>query len=70
VCSLSASESCNDGTTYNVYCTCPDAICTCSEQSRNGGSSSGGMTFEGCAEGCAPSTISLAYKACGFPVLP
>jgi hypothetical protein len=70
VCSLQASESCSDGTTYSAYCTCPDAICTCTQQSRNGGSSSGGNQFQGCAEGCGPDTVRLAYEACGFPLLP
>jgi hypothetical protein len=66
-CSLSLSESCTDGTTYNVSCTCPGGSCSCSEFSPQGGGSGGGGTFAGCADNCSPATIALAYKACGFP---
>jgi hypothetical protein len=68
VCSLSARERCSDGTTYDVTCACPDAVCTCTQQSGNGGSSFPGKPFQGCADGCAPSAVNLAYEACGFPL--
>jgi hypothetical protein len=68
VCSLKTTESCSDGTTYNVACSCPDAVCTCNLSSAHGGSSSGGFPFKGCAAGCDPSTLTLAYDACGFPL--
>jgi hypothetical protein len=68
VCGLKTSESCSDGTTYTAACTCPDATCTCSLSSGNGGSSSGGAPFKGCPAGCGPSTLTLAYEACGFPL--
>jgi len=64
------AESCSDGTQYYVQCTCPGATCTCSEQSgQGGGSSGGGVPFGGCAQACSGSTfVALMYQACGFPV--
>jgi hypothetical protein len=68
-CSVQASESCSDGTTYNVTCSCPSATCSCSESfAGGGGSSSGGMTFAGCPDDCGQKTLELGYQACGFPI--
>lgn len=68
-CTVQEAESCSDGNSYNVTCTCPDAVCFCSESfGQGGGSSSGGMSFQGCADACGASSFALAYQACGFPV--
>jgi len=68
-CEISSQETCSDGTTYIVSCSCPVATCSCSEASGNGGGSSGaGVTFTGCPQQCSSASLSLAYAACGFPV--
>jgi hypothetical protein len=66
-CNIQASETCSDGMTYTTNCSCPAATCFCSESSANGGSSSGGIPFSGCADNCSPDSIPLTYEACGFP---
>jgi hypothetical protein len=66
-CEVHSTESCSDGKTYDVACSCPAATCACSESSGQSGSSGGGIPFSGCTANCAPSSIDLAYESCGFP---
>jgi hypothetical protein len=66
-CDFGSSETCSNGTTYSVKCSCPAAMCFCSEQFGNGGST-GGAPFMGCGpNNCGPSSVPMAYQACGFP---
>jgi hypothetical protein len=70
-CMLQAFESCSDGTTYNVSCSCPQATCTCTQAGPSGGSSGGPYPFSGCATGCDQVTtgdFSSLYEACHFPL--
>jgi hypothetical protein len=67
-CSIGVSESCSDGTTYAVKCSCPAATCECNESSGQGGSSGGNAPFSGCPENCGVPTVMTAYEACGFPL--
>jgi hypothetical protein len=68
-CTVEANESCSDGTTYNVTCSCPAATCACTQSGPNGGSSGGPFPFSGCADSCGPNTdFHLLYEACGFPL--
>jgi hypothetical protein len=66
-CQLQVSETCSDGTTYSVSCSCPEATCSCTQTSAQSGSSGGGLPFSGCSDSCGPTSVSLAYQACGFP---
>jgi hypothetical protein len=68
-CSVQAIESCSDGTTYSVSCSCPDATCACTQSGQSSGSSGGPFPFSGCANNCDPNTnFHLLYEACGFPL--
>jgi hypothetical protein len=62
-CSVQASETCSDGTTYQVDCSCPSGTCTCMQTSGMSGSGGDGIPFSGCPS-C---TIGEAFAACGFP---
>jgi hypothetical protein len=64
-CETTASESCSDGTSYQVDCQCPSATCTCSAMTTAGGSSGGNtVMYPGCPS-CAPGPGLFAL--CGFP---
>ena len=63
-CEIQLSETCSDGTTYQVDCSCPSGTCSCSEMSGMSGSGGGGIPFAGCPS--CPSVVQ-AYEACGFP---
>ena len=70
-CTVEASESCSDGTTYSATCSCPEATCYCTQSGTSGGSSGGPYPFSGCANGCASKAdLQLIYEACGFPSPP
>jgi hypothetical protein len=63
-CQRMMNETCSDGYTYQVSCSCPEATCDCFQSSSGGGSSTGGgQPYDGCPT-C--STANL-WKACGFP---
>ena len=66
-CEVETTETCSDGVTYDVTCTCRSATCKCSQSSGQGGSSGGSAPFIGCAAICSASSIDLAYESCGFP---
>jgi hypothetical protein len=66
-CTFSTSESCNNGTTYSVTCTCPDSTCSCSQMGMNNSGSGGGAPFAGCGLACGSTSAQLAFQACGFP---
>ncbi len=66
-CEVQSTETCSDGATYHVVCSCPAARCTCSESSGQSGSPGGGMPFSGCAASCSSPLFDLAYESCGFP---
>jgi hypothetical protein len=66
-CDVESAETCSDGMTYDVVCSCPAATCTCSRFSGQSGSSAGGGPFNGCDTICGASSIDLAYESCGFP---
>lgn len=61
-CETSESETCSDGTTYNVDCQCPQATCTCTVMATNGGSG-GSVAYAGCPS-C---TTANLFALCGFP---
>jgi hypothetical protein len=63
-CEVKASQSCSDGNTYSIECSCGSATCYCFETGQSSGSSSGGISFS-CPSGadCA----AYGYAACGFP---
>jgi hypothetical protein len=63
-CHVTATESCTDGSNYDVECSCTTGICTCLESTNSGGSSSGASSFD-----CPPGADCAAYgyAACGFP---
>ena len=62
-CQVNQSETCSDGTTYQVSCSCPAATCTCTESSANSGSGGGGIPFSGCPS-CSATNL---WEVCGFP---
>jgi hypothetical protein len=64
VCSLQLTETCSDGTSYAVICSCPVGTCNCTESAANSGSSGSGIPFGGCP-GCGDP--DQAWAACGFP---
>lgn len=66
-CGVGLSESCTDGTVYSAKCSCPDATCECNAASPQGGSSGSNVAFDGCPDNCGPTSVQLAYQACGFP---
>jgi hypothetical protein len=63
-CDAQETETCSDGMTYTVDCSCPNATCTCSESGANGGSSGGGIPFGTCPSCPDPDSI---WDYCGFP---
>lgn len=64
-CSLMQSETCSDGNTYNISCSCPGATCSCYQTTASGGGSGGfGVSYSGCPT-CDPS--SAPWSLCGFP---
>ncbi len=62
-CDINVSESCSDGTTYQVSCSCPSAACSCMETSGMSGSGGDGIPYTGCPS-CS---VAAAFTACGFP---
>jgi hypothetical protein len=69
ICEVGIAETCSDGTTYGVKCSCPAATCFCTESSANSGGSGGPVPFAaGCVVHCAAASIPIAYEACGFPL--
>ena len=68
-CEVKSVETCSNGTTYAVECSCPAATCICSESSGQGGSSGGGIPFTGCTGTCVfPSSLNLAYESAAFHI--
>jgi len=67
-CEINLSETCNDGTTYQVSCQCPGGsvtgTCSCSEMSGMSGGSGGGSPLTGCPTCPGPDE---AWNVCGFP---
>jgi|HubBroStandDraft_6_1064221.scaffolds.fasta_scaffold691321_2 hypothetical protein len=66
-CDVESAETCSDGMTYDVVCSCPAATCTCSQSSAQSGPSGGDARFIGCTARCGAPSIDLAYESCGFP---
>jgi hypothetical protein len=60
-CDLDLTRQCSDGTSYEAYCSCPAATCTCTVTTAMGSMSSN-VPYTGCA-GCDYDTALLA---CGF----
>ena len=63
-CEIQLTETCSDGTTYQVDCSCPSGTCSCSEMSGMSGSGGSGFPFTGCPT--CPG-VDQAWNACGFP---
>jgi hypothetical protein len=69
-CQAGITESCDDGRTYYVNCSCPEATCLC-EYGYVGQTwytvPDAGIPFSGCpSEGCPPSSAEF-FAICGFP---
>jgi hypothetical protein len=61
-CSFQVSETCSDGNAYSVNCSCPSAICFCTQEGPNSGSG-GEVPFSGCPS-CSTTGV---WDICGFP---
>jgi hypothetical protein len=64
-CTTMMSETCSDGTTYTVDCSCPRATCNCSREMGSTGEGTLGAHYEGCSQFC--SVAMDAWDACNFP---
>jgi hypothetical protein len=64
-CTTSVSETCSNGFSYKVSCSCPKAKCDCASMSGSSGGGAVGVSYAGCSSMC--SDDSAAWEACGFP---
>jgi hypothetical protein len=64
-CTATSLGTCDDGTEFNVSCTCPAGTCTCSKQTSSSGTATKTISTA-CPEACDIEDPASVIAACGF----
>lgn len=69
-CQTDINESCSNGESYRVLCSCPEATCACGQMA-NGAEwwamSDAAVPYSGCPANSCPAATPTLFAACGFP---